>query len=209
MASSNNVFLTKLILPMETGLSGACAFANRYCTRALRISSLERLLAHFGSFGGCLTSKTCNIHRYSQVKSRMAKKTPHWAWFMTKGVVDTLPNLLGDGSFCHGVPSIFRRCHLYSFWILRTKIMMSLLASIIDVKLWVLLRFATHLLLLIMGQSVTCLVKASFLASGTVMNWWCWEAYVPLPSPKTNIAPEHGPSQKETSIPTIHFQGIC
>ena len=24
--------------------------------------------------------------------------------------------------------------------------------------------------------------------------------------PKTNIAPENGPSQKETSIPTIHFQ---
>ena len=27
--------------------------------------------------------------------------------------------------------------------------------------------------------------------------------------PETNIAPENGPSQKETSIPTIHFQGIC
>ena len=27
--------------------------------------------------------------------------------------------------------------------------------------------------------------------------------------PKTNLAPENGPSQKETSIPTIHFQGIC
>ena len=25
----------------------------------------------------------------------------------------------------------------------------------------------------------------------------------------TNIAPENDPSQKETSIPTIHFQGIC
>ena len=30
-----------------------------------------------------------------------------------------------------------------------------------------------------------------------------------LTLPKTNIAPENGPSQKETSIPTIHFQGIC
>ena len=27
--------------------------------------------------------------------------------------------------------------------------------------------------------------------------------------PETNIAPENGPSQKETSLPTIHFQGIC
>ena len=26
--------------------------------------------------------------------------------------------------------------------------------------------------------------------------------------PKTNIAPENGPSQKEMSIPTIHFQGL-
>ena len=27
--------------------------------------------------------------------------------------------------------------------------------------------------------------------------------------PKTNIAPENRPCQKETSIPTIHFQGLC
>ncbi len=27
--------------------------------------------------------------------------------------------------------------------------------------------------------------------------------------PETNIAPENRPSQKETSIPTIHFQGLC
>ena len=27
--------------------------------------------------------------------------------------------------------------------------------------------------------------------------------------PETNIAPENGPSQKETSIPTIHFQVLC
>ncbi len=27
--------------------------------------------------------------------------------------------------------------------------------------------------------------------------------------PETNIAPENSPSQKETSIPTIHFQGLC
>ena len=27
--------------------------------------------------------------------------------------------------------------------------------------------------------------------------------------PKTNIAPENRPSQKETSLPTIHFQGLC
>ena len=27
--------------------------------------------------------------------------------------------------------------------------------------------------------------------------------------PETNIAPENRVSQKESSIPTIHFQGIC
>ena len=27
--------------------------------------------------------------------------------------------------------------------------------------------------------------------------------------PETNIAPENRPSQKETSLPTIHFQGLC
>ena len=27
--------------------------------------------------------------------------------------------------------------------------------------------------------------------------------------PETNIAPENRPSQKETSLPTIHFQALC
>jgi len=27
--------------------------------------------------------------------------------------------------------------------------------------------------------------------------------------PETNIAPESRPSQRESSIPTIHFQGLC
>ena len=27
--------------------------------------------------------------------------------------------------------------------------------------------------------------------------------------PETNIAPENKPSQEESSIPTIHFQGLC
>ena len=27
--------------------------------------------------------------------------------------------------------------------------------------------------------------------------------------PETNIAPENRVSQKESSIPTIHFQGLC
>ena len=27
--------------------------------------------------------------------------------------------------------------------------------------------------------------------------------------PETNIAPENGPSQKETSLSTIHFQVLC
>ena len=33
---------------------------------------------------------------------------------------------------------------------------------------------------------------------------WCW-----ITLPKTNIAPENRPSQKETSLPTIHFQWLC
>ena len=43
---------------------------------------------------------------------------------------------------------------------------------------------------------------------------WNWnerlaevERYLTLP--ETNIAPENKPSQKETSIPTIHFQVLC
>ena len=29
-----------------------------------------------------------------------------------------------------------------------------------------------------------------------------------VPSPKLNIAPENGPSQKESSLPTTNFQGL-
>ena len=32
---------------------------------------------------------------------------------------------------------------------------------------------------------------------------------VDLPSPETNMATENWPSQKESSIPTIHFQVPC
>ena len=35
--------------------------------------------------------------------------------------------------------------------------------------------------------------------------YWCL-LYVLYTLPETNIAPENGPSQRETSIPTIHFQ---
>ena len=37
------------------------------------------------------------------------------------------------------------------------------------------------------------------------MNLWIIETTLP----ETNIAPENRPSQKETSIPTIHFQVLC
>ena len=30
-----------------------------------------------------------------------------------------------------------------------------------------------------------------------------------LTLPETNMAPENGPSQKETSIPTVHFRVLC
>ena len=33
-------------------------------------------------------------------------------------------------------------------------------------------------------------------------------ARVDFTLPKTNKAPEHRPSPKETSLPTIHFQGL-
>ena len=35
-----------------------------------------------------------------------------------------------------------------------------------------------------------------------------WENYNHT-LPETNIAPENRPSQKETNIPTIHFQVLC
>ena len=37
---------------------------------------------------------------------------------------------------------------------------------------------------------------------GFMLNLWCT-------LPETNKAPENGPSLKETSIPTIHFQVLC
>ena len=36
---------------------------------------------------------------------------------------------------------------------------------------------------------------------------WMVDFYGTLP--KTNIAPENRPSQKETSVPTVNFQGLC
>ena len=39
------------------------------------------------------------------------------------------------------------------------------------------------------------------------MIWQALNKYATFP--ETNIAPENRPSQKETSIPTIHFQGLC
>ena len=33
--------------------------------------------------------------------------------------------------------------------------------------------------------------------------------FVAATLPETNIVPENRPSLKETSIPTIHFQGLC
>ena len=37
-----------------------------------------------------------------------------------------------------------------------------------------------------------------------------WQPFIDLYTlPETNVAPENLPSQKEISIPTIHFQGLC
>ncbi len=36
-----------------------------------------------------------------------------------------------------------------------------------------------------------------------------WICDSPCTLPETNIAPENRPSQKETTIPTIHFQVLC
>ena len=38
-------------------------------------------------------------------------------------------------------------------------------------------------------------------------SFWFSKTLITLP--ETNIAREHAPSQKEPSIPTIHFQGLC
>ena len=42
-----------------------------------------------------------------------------------------------------------------------------------------------------------------------LVQMWLYLFLFPGTLPETNIAPENGPSQKETSIPTIHFQGLC
>ena len=38
---------------------------------------------------------------------------------------------------------------------------------------------------------------------------FCVLGKLDVTSPKFNIAPENRPSQKETYLPTIHFQGLC
>ena len=40
-------------------------------------------------------------------------------------------------------------------------------------------------------------------------NGWNPKRLLVSTLPEINIAPENRPSQKETSIPTIHFQGLC
>ena len=45
-----------------------------------------------------------------------------------------------------------------------------------------------------------------FAGIATCLHQSHWPFYT---LPKTNMAPENGPSQKETSIPTIHFQVLC
>ena len=46
----------------------------------------------------------------------------------------------------------------------------------------------------------------SDLAKAEELWRWRWQF---LTLPETNIAPENRPSQKETNLPTIHFQVLC
>ncbi len=43
----------------------------------------------------------------------------------------------------------------------------------------------------------------------TFLGWWIPMKSRNITLPETNIAPENRPSQKETSIETIHFQVLC
>ncbi len=56
-----------------------------------------------------------------------------------------------------------------------------------------------------------CLSDEQMVAIG--WGWFAPASYEQFVSwftlPETNVAPENRPSQKETSIPTIHFQGLC
>ena len=48
------------------------------------------------------------------------------------------------------------------------------------------------------------------VSSGALMRKYSEHGEITRPTlSKTNIVPENRPSQKETSVPTIHFQGIC
>ena len=57
--------------------------------------------------------------------------------------------------------------------------------------------------------------KSNVLPQWVLKETMCWaifqfqKNFCNLTLPKTNIAPARKPSQKETSLPTIHFQVLC
>ena len=54
------------------------------------------------------------------------------------------------------------------------------------------------------------LLQASLCSLGLdIKKYKIYILYIIYTLRKTNIAPENWPPQKETSIPTIHFQGLC
>ena len=57
-------------------------------------------------------------------------------------------------------------------------------------------------------------VRLGFLGFATdgvepVQRLRYYEIFMPFALPETSITPETRPSQRETSIPTIHFQVLC
>ena len=58
-----------------------------------------------------------------------------------------------------------------------------------------------------LGSSIGLGFKSGLLSLSTETS--TYEGLDEITLPKTNIAPENRPSQKETSIPTIHFQVLC
>ena len=54
-----------------------------------------------------------------------------------------------------------------------------------------------------------CVVDFSFSYSGICDRGTLERVAKLVTLPETNVAPENRPSHKETSLQTIHFQGLC
>ena len=68
-------------------------------------------------------------------------------------------------------------------------------------------RFCQQLWLVRKNHLVSVFFRTILDSFKCCSSFWFGKTLITLP--EANIAREHAPSQKETSIPTIHFQGLC